>query len=362
MFEIPRPNRYSPSTRASGRKPRPASQGSRPEYDVSMCPLNISVLPPPRAAPRADDVRPALLDLLPLHVQAHVVEDARHVLGHRVLLARRAGDVDEVAGGLDQAAAVDLDRPSALPHLASGRTCSENSRSWPRRSSPQSSSMTCVQPASRYSLDRRDAVLRRSGDRPALVEDLVGDRRLRREPAAPLHRLGDGPDLVLRQPGALEQRVRGSLDVLHLVREVHAGDLPGAVPAPVAILVDRGDDRAAEVERVGVAAGLLELPAHVADERRRRDRGGEQPVRRLRRRAQHHRPGAGEVDRHVPARARPRRPSAPERARRRPCPRRRAPRRRARRGRSAAASFIAATGLDSTAAWRMKIFETPRPR
>ena len=39
-----RPSRSNPC----GWKPGiPASHGSRPEYDVSMCPLNISVGPPP---------------------------------------------------------------------------------------------------------------------------------------------------------------------------------------------------------------------------------------------------------------------------------------------------------------------------
>src|SRR6266550_5065833 len=48
MFEIPRPYTRPSCTNPSGWKPRtPASHGSRPEYDVSMCPLNMSDLPPP---------------------------------------------------------------------------------------------------------------------------------------------------------------------------------------------------------------------------------------------------------------------------------------------------------------------------
>src|SRR3954469_7692649 len=74
-------------------------------------------------------------------------------------------------------------------------------------------------------LDRRDAVRRGSRDRLALVEDLVRDLRFRSEPSALLHRLGDGTDLLLRQTGEVEQRVRGALDVLHLVREIHPRDL-----------------------------------------------------------------------------------------------------------------------------------------
>src|SRR6266404_5827199 len=44
-------------------------------------------------------------------------------------------------------------------------------------------------------LDRGDAVVRRTGDRLALVEDRVGDQFLRREAPAALHRLGDWTDL-----------------------------------------------------------------------------------------------------------------------------------------------------------------------
>src|SRR5688500_10190324 len=48
MFEIPSPNRCPSSTNGVGWKPAtPRSHGSRPEYDVSMCPFSISVGPPP---------------------------------------------------------------------------------------------------------------------------------------------------------------------------------------------------------------------------------------------------------------------------------------------------------------------------
>src|SRR2546423_557602 len=74
-------------------------------------------------------------------------------------------------------------------------------------------------------LDRADAVGRRPGDRLALVQYLVRHLLLRGETAAALHRLCDRPDLALREPCELEQRVRRALDVLHLVRQVHPGDL-----------------------------------------------------------------------------------------------------------------------------------------
>src|SRR5919199_1386794 len=94
-------------------------------------------------------------------------------------------------------------------------------------------------------LDRLDAVGRRAGDRPAFVEDRVRHLGLRGEPAATLHRLGDRADLVLLEPGELEQRVGGALDVLDLVREVHGRDLACAVASLVAVMADRGDDSAA---------------------------------------------------------------------------------------------------------------------
>src|SRR5918995_6164456 len=85
-------------------------------------------------------------------------------------------------------------------------------------------------------LDRGDAVRRRARDRLALVEDRVRHLRLRREPAALLHRLCDRADLVLLQPREVEQGVGGALDVLHLVGEVHPGDLTRAVATLLAVL------------------------------------------------------------------------------------------------------------------------------
>src|SRR6185436_20354014 len=95
-------------------------------------------------------------------------------------------------------------------------------------------------------LDRGDAVRRRPGDRPALVEERVRDLRLRREPSALLHRLGHRADLVHLDARELEERVGGAGDVLHLVREVHPRDLARPVATRVAVRrVDRRDDGAA---------------------------------------------------------------------------------------------------------------------
>src|SRR6266480_3435177 len=122
-------------------------------------------------------------------------------------------------------------------------------------------------------LNRRDAVGRRARDRLALVEDLVRDLRLRGEAAPLLHRRGDGPDLVLCQPGEVEERVGRALDVLHLVCEVHAGDLTCTVAAGVAVgFMDRVDDRAADVDL------RADVPARVADEGRCGDRRSQAAV------------------------------------------------------------------------------------
>src|SRR5260370_18838556 len=109
-------------------------------------------------------------------------------------------------------------------------------------------------------LDRLDAIARFAGDRPALVEQRVRDRRLRGEPPALLHRVRNRTDLALFDAGEIEERVRGALDVLHLVREIHARDLARAVAPRVAVgLVDGGDDRAADV---AVGADFLARVAH----------------------------------------------------------------------------------------------------
>src|SRR5215204_2261512 len=60
-------------------------------------------------------------------------------------------------------------------------------------------------------LDCRDAIRRRARDRLALVEDLVGHLRLGGEASALLHCFGHRPDLLLRQAGEIEQRVRRAL-------------------------------------------------------------------------------------------------------------------------------------------------------
>ena len=243
-----------------------------------MWPLNISVWPPPAPGQVPSTFARPVLDLLPLHLEAH----AR---GSVSSISRAIASSPPVKLGVETCAQRPLDQAVAgRPFMP--RTCRQHLLG----EQPQLPEPVLAPELEHHVgaagllvlLDRGDAVLGRAGDRLALVEDLVGDRRLRGEPPAGLHRLCDRADLVLGQPRALEQRVCGGLDVLHLVRQVHAGDLARAVAAALAVLVDRGDDRAAEVERVRVAACRLELAADVADERGRRDRRGQQPVGSLR--------------------------------------------------------------------------------
>src|SRR4051794_18938990 len=106
-------------------------------------------------------------------------------------------------------------------------------------------------------LDRRDAVGRGAGDRLAAVEQVVAHHLGRGLAPAAVERLRDRPDLLRVDAGLLEQYVGGARDVLDLVREVHRGDLARAGAAAVAVLVDRGDDDAAEVETRRVTAGVV---------------------------------------------------------------------------------------------------------
>ena len=202
-----------------------------------MWPLNIRLGPPPGALEAPDDVRaarprpPARLTSRPIasSVVAHAARaiacslpvglgmstNALAVATRRASSTRRG----ERAGARRSSA-----RGGGGPRVA-------NSSIWRSRSSPQSSSMMCVQPASRYSSIAAMQSAGRAGDRLAAVEDLVADRGRRGEPPAALHRLGDRADLLLAQPGQLEQHVGGALDVLDLVGEVHAGDLARALAA-----------------------------------------------------------------------------------------------------------------------------------
>src|SRR5687768_12017893 len=214
----------------------PASHGSRPEYDVSRWPLNMSVGPSPSPA------RVASTFARPSSTCCHWT--ARPSSSHWPAYHAAAASSEPVKLGIETTASASATSRSRSIIIA-GR--SSKVREHPVAEQPDLL-VPAVAPQLEHHmraaglavlLDRRDAVRRRARDRLALVEDLVRHLLLRGQPAPALHRVRDRPDLRLREPCQLEQRVRRALDVLHLVREVHAGDLARAVAAARAVgLVD----------------------------------------------------------------------------------------------------------------------------
>src|SRR6266508_2772284 len=262
----------------------PASHGSRPEYDVSMCPLNMSDFPLPSPSQRpttlgrpsstschctwrpmsasSSRTRSPIASSCPVGLEMETSSTARR--------ARRSASTSTEMRQHLLAEELDLLVPAISPELE------HHVRA----------------PGAAVLLDRSDAVVGRPGDRLALVEDLVRHLPFSGEAPALLHRLGDRTDLFLRQPGKVEQRVRRALDVLHLVGEVHACDLACAVAADVTVaLVDRRDDGTPDVN---VRRDVL---TRVPDERGSRDRRRETAVRDLACERLHLRRSRGDVDR-----------------------------------------------------------------
>src|SRR5712691_5558303 len=229
-------------TNPSGWKPRmPASHGSRPEYDVSMCPLNISDFPPP-----APSQRPTTFGR-PSSTSCHCTCRPMSVSSSRT----RSPIACSSPVGLEietRSTARRTSRSASISTEMRQHLLPEQLDLLVTAIAPELEHHVCA-PRLAVLLDRCDAVGRRTRDRLALVQDPVRHLRLRGETAALLHRFGDRADLVLRQPREVEECVRRALDVLHLVGEVHAGDLAGSVAACVAVgLVDRRDDCAADVD------------------------------------------------------------------------------------------------------------------
>src|SRR5439155_4927948 len=242
MFEMPRPYTRPSCTNPSGWKPRmPASHGSCPEYDVSMWPLNMSDLPPP-----APSQTPTTFGR-PSSTSCHCTWSPMSASSSRT------------RSPIACSSPVGLGTETRSTASATSRSASISTVMWQHLFAEQLDLLVpVVAPQLEHHvsaagltvlLDRSDAVGGSSRDRLALVEDLVRHPRLRREPSALLHRFGDRLDLLLRQSGKIEQRVGRTLDVLHLVGEVHACDLPRAVASLVSVgLVDRRHDRAADVD------------------------------------------------------------------------------------------------------------------
>src|SRR6266487_3597129 len=217
----------------------PASHGSRPEYDVSMWPLNMSDLPPP-----APSQTPTTFGR-PSSTSCHCTWSPMSASSSRTRSPTACSSP------------VGLGTDTRSTASATSRSASISTEMWQHLRAEQLDLLVApFAPELEHHvratglavlLDRRDAVGGRSGDRLALVEDLVRDPRLRGEASTLVHRFGDGLNLLLRQPCEVEQRVGRTFDVLHLVREVHAGDLASTVSAGSSIgCVDRCDDRAAD--------------------------------------------------------------------------------------------------------------------
>ena len=224
-----------------------------------MWPLNIRLGPPPAPVERAEHVGAAVLDLLPGDLQP-ARPRARRAISSPIACSEpvKLGVLDRTRRrrrpGAPRRSAT---RSSFMGGAISARWAAPSrrtARSARSRSSPHSSSMTWVQPASRYS---SIAAMQSSGvpaiglqrSSSASVTAAFAARRPPRSIAS-----ATGASSAIAMPGELEQRVGRALDVLELVGEVHAGDLARAVAPGVAVAgVDRGDDRAADVELVGVA-------------------------------------------------------------------------------------------------------------
>ena len=240
-----------PCTNASGWKPRtPASHGSRPEYDVSMWPLNMRLCPPPAPGHVPSTLARPSSTCCHCTCRPMLGERVAHQLGHRLLVAGEARRADRLRGPARRAG-----RGRSAPGRHGGSAAARARRragSARGGARPRARASRACSPASRYSSIARmqSAGVPAIGLQRSSSESVTCSFAASRPPS--LHRLGDRRELLHLDPGQLEQRVGGAADVLELVRQVHAGDLARAVAAAVAVVgVDRGDDRAADVDRSG---------------------------------------------------------------------------------------------------------------
>src|SRR5438067_5729609 len=199
----------------------PASHGSRPEYDVSMWPLNMSDFPPPVPSSRPMTFgRPSSTSC---HCTWRPMPASSSRTRSPIACSSPVGlgtDTRSTARATRRSASISTEMRQ---HLASEQLDLLVPPLTPELEHHMRATGVAVL------LDGGDAVGRRAGDRLALVEDLVRHLRFRRETPALLHRFGDGPNLVLPESGEIEERVGRALDVLHLVGEIHTGDLARAV-------------------------------------------------------------------------------------------------------------------------------------
>src|SRR5689334_4682329 len=212
MFEIPSPYSRPSLTNGSGWNPgTPCSQGSRPEYEVSMWPLNISVLPPPVPAhvpstfarpsstwchwvwrpisPNVSSIRRPIASSSPVKLGVAIIRLALSTRRSRSMLIAPAPAPAKPAPPLF----VSLRQAYGSSDLRQDLLREELQLPEPVLAPELEHYVRAA--GLLVLLDRSDAVLGCPGDRLALVEDLVGDRGLGGQPPAGLHRLGDGADL-----------------------------------------------------------------------------------------------------------------------------------------------------------------------
>src|SRR5919197_3854128 len=178
-----RPSRTNPS----GWKPGiPASHGSRPEYEVSMCPLNIREGPPPEPSQSPTTLgRPSSTCC---HCTCRPIRSSSSRIRSPIACSSPVGLGIET-------------RSTARETSRLSSTCAATSVAEMRQHllpeeldllvpavAPELEHHVRAAPVA-VLLDRVDAVGRRAGDRLALVQDRVGHLGLCREPAAALHRL-----------------------------------------------------------------------------------------------------------------------------------------------------------------------------
>ena len=271
----------------------PCSHGSRPEYEVSRWPLNISdgALPEPAHVP-STLARPS-------STCCHCTCSPIPSRTSRTASAQACSE--PVNDGMETSRIASSTRRSrSIIGNAGGLPC-RTARSARAACRPTARASRACSPASRYS---SIAAMQSAGvpamglhlSRIASVTSALAASRPPRSIASATGRISSWSSSASSSSVSAEPRM-----FCTLFGEIHPGDLARAVASLVAVVADGGDDGAADVD-VG-----LDVPARVADEGGRRDRRRQAAVARSRPRA----PASS-------APSRPRRPAARRAARRRP--------------------------------------------
>src|SRR5213080_2651088 len=154
----------------------PASQGSLPEYEVSMCPLNISDLPPP-----VPSSRPMTFGL-PSSTSCHCTWSPMSASSSRtrspIACSSPVGLGTETRSTASATSRSESISTEMRQHLLAEQLDLLVPAVAPELEHHVSAARLAVL------LDRSDAVGSGARDRLALVEDLVGHLRLRGEPSA----------------------------------------------------------------------------------------------------------------------------------------------------------------------------------